>query len=299
MSNAMTKQGNERQLTKQQQQFKTIRDYLLTRKGALSNVIPKYLDSERMVRLALGAASRNPKLLECTPESWLAALMDCAFYGLEPNPALGHAYLVPFKNKNKGGVREVQFIPGYKGLILLAKKSKAFSNVDAGIVYENEYKQGRFVETPHDPVTPFRHEPLYGKERGAQFGFYAVGWISPKDRPAFRFCTMEEIRETRKRARAADSGPWCTDFTAMAKKTAVRRLMALAPIEPDSPLDTALNHERVLQQGQAAHAQDWSHVIAGGPRSELPAAKTESGTTETGEVFDSETGEVLDQAVLF
>lgn len=290
MSNAMTKRTESRELTPQQKQYVTIRDYLMSNAGALAKVMPKYLDSERMVRLALGAAQRSPKLLECTPRSWLAALMDCSYYGLEPNPALGHAYLVPFRNKHAKNQMEVTFIPGYKGLILLACRSKAFVNVDARAVFENEYRQGRFKETPHDPDAPFFHEPLYGSKdvRGAYFGFYAVGWIRRGERAAFRFCPMDEIRDTRKRARAADSGPWTTDFVPMAKKTAVRRLMTLAPIQAGSKLDDALNHERVLQGGRVAHANDWSQVIGG-------ARMDRAGDLQAGVDYDEETGEVRDE----
>lgn len=287
MSNEQLARTEQRQLTPAQQKFATIRDYLKTREGHLAKLVPKYLDSERMIRLALGAASRNQDLLECTPESWMMALMDCAFYGLEPNPALGHAYLVPFKNKHKDNRKEVQFIPGYKGLILLARECGAFTTIDVRVVYENEFKQGRFAETPHDPATPFRHEPLYGNARGPQFGFYAVGWVRPGERPTFRFCPMDEIRETVKRARGADRGPWTTDFTAMAKKTAVRRLMSMAPIKPLSKLDNALNHERALQQGTPARANDWSQMLSAG---------TAPPETAAGEPYDPTTGEVHGQS---
>jgi recombination protein RecT len=279
-----TKPTNDK-IQKQREQYVGIRDYLDARKGLLAQVLPKYLDSERMIRLALGAAQRQPQLLDCTPRSWLAALMDCSYYGLEPNPALGHAYLVPFRNKHAGNRQEVTFIPGYKGLILLARTSGTFQTVDVRVVYANEFKSGRFVETPHDPGTPWRHEPLYGDARGAQFGFYAAGWIRQGERPAFRFCPMEEIRETRSRSRAADSGPWKDHFTAMAKKTAVRRLMAVAPIKPRSKLDRVVNQERVLQQGRVAYAADWTRMIGDGEQ-------TPTADTAPEPPHDPETGEV-------
>ena len=50
----------------------------------------------------------------------------------------GEAYLIPFKNNKKGGVYECQFIVGYKGLMLLARRSGEVANIDALTVYEND-----------------------------------------------------------------------------------------------------------------------------------------------------------------
>lgn len=52
--------------------------------------------------------------------SFLAALMNAAQLGLEPNTPLGQAYLIPYKNKS---VLECQFQIGYKGLIDLAYRN--------------------------------------------------------------------------------------------------------------------------------------------------------------------------------
>lgn len=64
--------------------------------------------------MTMSALSAAPKLKECTPMSFLSAMMNAAQLGLEPNTPLGQAYLILFKNK---GVFECQFQIGYKGLI--------------------------------------------------------------------------------------------------------------------------------------------------------------------------------------
>lgn len=67
---------------------------------------------ERFMRMALSAINNTPKLAECTQISFLAALMNAAQLGLEPNTPLGQAYLIPYNNK---GTMECQFQIGYKG----------------------------------------------------------------------------------------------------------------------------------------------------------------------------------------
>ena len=47
-----------------------------------------------------------------------SAIVQCSQLGLEPGSALGHAYLLPFGNKNeKSGKKNVQLIIGYRGMI--------------------------------------------------------------------------------------------------------------------------------------------------------------------------------------
>lgn len=60
--------------------------------------------------MALSALNTTPKLKDCTQLSFLAALMNAAQLGLEPNTPLGQAYLIPYNS---------QFQIGYKGLIEL------------------------------------------------------------------------------------------------------------------------------------------------------------------------------------
>ena len=90
-------------------------------KKALPSVIPP----ERFTRMALSAINNTPKLAECTQMSFLAALMNAAQLGLEPNTPLGQAYLIPYQNK---GVLECQFQLGYKGLLNLAYRKYTIAN---------------------------------------------------------------------------------------------------------------------------------------------------------------------------
>src|SRR5699024_11603990 len=67
------------------------------------------------------------------PICFLAALMNAAQLGLEPNTPLGQAYLIPYNNK---GVLECQFQIGYKGLIELGYRNPLMQTIQAQAVYE-------------------------------------------------------------------------------------------------------------------------------------------------------------------
>ena len=68
--------------------------------------------------------------------SFIAALMNAAQLGLEPNTPLGQAYLIPYKNK---GILECQFQIGYKGMIDLAYRTGQVQMIQAQIVREHDF----------------------------------------------------------------------------------------------------------------------------------------------------------------
>lgn len=88
----------------------------------IKKALPEVLGTERFVRMVLSAINSTPELANCTPMSFIAALMNAAQLGLEPNTPLGQAYLIPYKNKKTGTV-ECQFQLGYKGMIDLAYRT--------------------------------------------------------------------------------------------------------------------------------------------------------------------------------
>lgn len=119
----------------------------------IKKALPTVLTPERFTRIALSALNNTPALQKCTPMSFLAALMNAAQLGLEPNTPLGQAYLIPYKNK---GVLECQFQIGYKGLIDLAYRNGQMQTIQAQAVYENDefsYEYGLEPKLSHRPAS--------------------------------------------------------------------------------------------------------------------------------------------------
>jgi recombination protein RecT len=201
-------------------QAKTVYDLLQRQRPEIEKALPAHLDGERFLRIVFTEIRRTPKLLDCSPESLLGAMMLAAQLGLEPGP-LGHVYLVPFKG-------QVEFIVGYKGMIDLAFRSDKLKDVAAKIVYAGDafdFREGTRPYLDHkSDGPPGDREPTH---------FYAVARLRTGGAP-FVVLYPEDIAAAQKRspAGAKGVGPWVTDWAAMARKTCVRRLSAFLPQSP-------------------------------------------------------------------
>src|SRR5687768_2092110 len=101
-------------------------------KDKFRQVIPKHLTVDRILRTAITAMSRNPKLLQCTQQSLVSALMKCTAAGLEPDGY--YAHLVPFFNSKLGSYEATTFFD-YKGIRDLAYRSGFVSKIVGNVVY--------------------------------------------------------------------------------------------------------------------------------------------------------------------
>lgn len=206
------------------QKPKNMREYIKTMEREIAKALPSVITPERFTRITLSALSTSPKLAECSPKSFLAAMMTAAQLGVEPNTPLGQAYLIPYKSKN--GL-ECQFQLGYKGLIDLAYRSGEVKTIQAHTVYERdefEYELGLEPKLHHIPAKTDRGAPVY---------FYAV--FHTKDGGyGFEVMSYEDVEaHARRYSKAYSSGPWQTNFEEMAKKTVLKRVLKYAPMKTD------------------------------------------------------------------
>ncbi len=216
-----TTQQNAMQATGEK---KTMQQYIKNMEGEIAKALPTVITPERFTRMTLSAISVNPKLAECTPKSFLGAMMTAAQLGVEPNTALGQAYLLPFRNH---GVMECQFQLGYKGLIDLAYRSGEVIIIQAHVVCENDefsYELGMDPQLKHKPAT---------KNRGKAIAYYAM--FKTKDGGyGFEVMSMEDIQDHAKRySKSYGNGPWQTNFDEMAKKTVLKKVLKYAPLKSD------------------------------------------------------------------
>ncbi len=205
---------------------KSIRDLIRVMEPQIKLALPSAITPERFTRIALSAVSNTPKLAECTQQSFLAALMNAAQLGLEPNTPLGQAYLIPFYNNRKKAF-EAQFQIGYKGLIDLAHRSGDFKNIYAMEVYEHdhfEFEYGLEPKLIHVPAKSGRGEVIY---------YYAVYTLT-NGGAGFSVMSREDVERHAKRfSKAYSDGPWQTNFDEMAKKTLIKKVLKYAPIKTE------------------------------------------------------------------
>jgi recombination protein RecT len=218
--------NKELQTTKAKQSLSpinSIRTLLERSKAQIAMALPKHLNADRIIRVAMTSIQRNPQLLECDPISLVAAIIQSSQLGLEPDGILGHAYLVPFRNTKKNRM-EVQFIPGYKGLIDLARRSGQVNRISAHVVYDNEH----FV-MEYGTKEILEHKPLPPSTRGDRKGVYAVAVLNDGS-PHFEWLWNEEIEAVKRQSKAGNFGPWKTHEDEMIRKTAIRRLVKYLPL---------------------------------------------------------------------
>lgn len=192
---------------------------LLKRMGPqIQRALPKHMDADRIARIALTAVRATPKLLECDQMSFVAALMQSAQLGVEPNTGLGQAYLIPYGN-------QVQFQLGYKGLIDLSVRSGQYKAIYAHEVYKEDefsFAYGLHKDLVHVPSTNPEGEPI---------GYYAVYHLKNGGYD-FVYWTKERIEKHAKafsQAYKSNKSPWKTNYDAMAKKTVLKEVLKYAP----------------------------------------------------------------------
>ncbi len=88
------------------------------------------------VQSAIIAVQANDRLMQCSPRSIFRSALRAATLRLTCDPALGHAWLVPYKNKS-GGL-EAQFQAGWKGVQHMALRTGKYRYINVAPVYEGE-----------------------------------------------------------------------------------------------------------------------------------------------------------------
>lgn len=196
---------------------------------------------DRFVRILVTECRTNRQLLECSPESFLAAAFASAQLGLEPGK-LGHFWLIPKKIKGRW---EVVPIIGYRGLVELARRAGVI--ITPGTVYERDH----YVE--HQGTHPrIDHRPHTGDDPGAPVRWYAVASF-PDGRSTFRSLNRAQVEERRYAGSSGDSPAWKNWYDAMSRKTAIRALWAQLPTLPDLADAERIDGQVLHMAGETGH----------------------------------------------
>lgn len=205
----------------------TVADYLSNDKfkQQIAAALPKFLDCDHFTRSAITEFRLNPALSECSVPSVLGYFMQAAACGLEPASMLGQCYPVPFNNK-KTGMKECQFIVGYRGMLSIARRSGEIASVVSEVVHEKDEFE---IEYGMEPK--LIHKPFIDGDPGAMRGAYVVVRFKGEGvEPLIKYMPKSEIDAHRRRSKAGGSGPWVTDYDEMAKKTVFRSVFKWLPI---------------------------------------------------------------------
>jgi len=228
----------------------TLKDLLQQAKPSIQNVLPRHLSADRLIKIALLAINKTPKLQECTAGSVLASIMAAAELGLDCGGSLGSAYLVPYGD-------QCTLIIGYRGLIDLARRSGEVESIEARAVYNDDkfqYEEGLNPVLNHIPNLDRVPDPANLK------GVYFIAKMFESPRAIIDWMSKAEIDAIRHQAKAK-FGPWVDHYIEMAKKTIIRRGCKQLPLSPEKAQKFAA--------AETMEDTDFSAIID--PPTQLPA----------------------------
>ena len=165
------------------------------------------------------------KVVASAPQTIITSALKAAALDLPIDPALGTAYVVPFKNKVKkpDGTDyyrdEATMIVGWKGLVQLAQRTGLYKRINADFVYEGE----TIVDDRISGDIRIEGEKTSDKVIGYFAYFQLVN--------GFEKCvcwTREKVaaHEAKHRKGQYQSKAWRDDFDAMGQKTVLRELIS-------------------------------------------------------------------------
>ncbi len=227
-----------------QDKVTNLRAALEKRMETIARTLPaQFMSAPRFAQIVTTLCAQNPALLDCKPVSLIGAVLQAASLGLSPEPATGQAYFLPFK-----GV--VTFVPGYKGLATLAWRSGQLASLAMNVARvgdDFEYELGSSPFLRHRPKAQLDAPVLYAYATAKPIGGDMM----------FEVLTLDQVNAVKARSPSARSGrsPWTTDFEAMAKKTALRRLAKLLPMSSEklAPFVKAVDFDERAELGLKQH----------------------------------------------
>jgi recombination protein RecT len=198
-----------------------LKTILAAQQSQIDGVMPKHRNAERLIKLVIMAAEKNPKILTCTQGSIYQAVMTAAELGMDISGTLGEAYLIPYGTT-------CTFMLGYKGMTKLARQSGDIARIDSDVVYSNDhfvYQKGT------SPV--LNHTPCIDGSRGEMVGAWALVEYKNGGGIETEFLDAGELAKIRRANRMSGSGPWKDWHDEMAKKSAIKRVLKTATMSSD------------------------------------------------------------------
>lgn len=279
-------------LTSKQNQKLGITAYLTN--DAVKNQINQVIggkDGTKFISAVVSAVNTNPALQECTNQSILAGALLGESLKLSPSPQLGHYYLVPFNDREKGKVATFQL--GYKGYIQLAIRSGQYKKLNVMAIKQGELKY--FDPLNEDIEVNLMIDNWDAREEAETIGYYAFFELTNGFRKAIYWSKkqMENHAEKYSPGYKVKKGYtfWEKNFDGMAYKTMLRQLVSkwgIMSIE----LMTAIDSDMAVinEDGTKTYVENDDSIV------DTPEVKTE----QSGAIQENQTQQPTDvQMALF
>jgi recombination protein RecT len=160
-------------------------------------------------------------LAHADPVSIYQAAAVAATLDLPLNQNLGFAYIVPYRDKDRGQVAQFQL--GYKGFIQLAQRSGQFKSIYAAPIFKGQI-------TSENPLDGYEFD--FTQKSDILVG-YAAKFKLINGYEATLYMTVEQLKKHGTQYKKG-FGLWKDNFDAMASKTVIKLLLSkFAPLSVD------------------------------------------------------------------
>lgn len=201
-----------------------IKETLGLARDFMEDLLPAPLkgSSDRLIKRALVTFAKNPKLRDCSADSFCRSVIQAAEFGLPIDGRLGH--VVPYWNSERKCL-EAQFQPDYKGLCVVARRNGTIKDAYARLVWIGEvFRCG--TRNGEDFLEHEENPELWGTKL---LGAYAV-LVFRDGHWRYEFMSADDLKRIQSRTKSKDRsgrivGPWVTDPGEMYKKTVLRRAL--------------------------------------------------------------------------
>lgn len=262
-----------------------IKDLLGKRAAQFTGSLVSLVNADNNMKLAFAQA----------PMTIIQAGLRAATYDLPVDPGLGYAYIVPFKNNNKGGIYEAQFIMGYKGMYQLAMRTGVYKKLNVVDVRDGELKHYNRLTEDIEIEFIEDDDEREKKEVIGYCGFFRL--VNGMEK--FIYMTVKEIKrheEKNRKGKYMGKG-WREDFDAMARKTVLRRLIGkwgIMSIDYQTAEPATLKAAEAIAKGEFDDEDTPTIETAAEPVTEdnLPEAGVEK--LADGREVNQQTGELFD-----
>lgn len=203
----------------QEKKPRTLKEVLESVSDQIAAVCPPNVRPERVIRMALLAAHKNPSIAKSTPASVVFSVIQIAAWGLEIGRT---AHLVPFFSK-KEGAYICQPMPDFKGLVQMMVQSGEVMKVDGRVV-----REGDEFEVEFGLDERLVHRPIPAND-AQEIAAYAILTL-PDGSKKFDVMWRKEIEKVRATSRSKDDGPWVQWWDQQAIKTVLKRISKQVPL---------------------------------------------------------------------
>lgn len=196
-------------------------------------------NSDSFLASVIDLYNNDRTLQACAPNEVIMECFKAATLHLPINKQLGFAWIVPYKDK--AGKMIPTFQLGYRGLIQLCLRTGAYRHIHAGPVYDGEFVSENRLTGEID-LSGFR-----SSDKVVGFSAY-LETVNGFNKASY--WTVDEVNTHAKKYSKSygyGSGPWVTDYEAMATKTVLRALLSKYGI-----MSVEMQNAFVVEYGNAA-----------------------------------------------